>query len=570
LPTLAVDRLRKLQLKLYERAFIEAHAIVGSQSKLIIDYSTEFERSLPKSFSLSNQSTLLAAIKDHRFILYGDFHTLRQSQRGLLRIIRSHCDRSKSKRVVIALELIKARDQKILDQYLLGLISDQKFMEAISYNNDWGFPWDNFKMLLEFARSRSLPVIGINSPNGGRDNLALRDRFAARCLVNAAKKWPEHKIVCLIGEYHLADNHLPKLLAKEQKRLGLRGKTLRILNNVDEYYFRLPIKRQDSTTEYLKLRANYFCIMNTPPWMKWLSFSMWEELRNSDYLFAQKYDVNDFEIENAFEDFFDIDYIFLHFLKMILEFIHFQADSSDLESFHIHYSPEGNFINHLLSSSVTDPDELEKILHRCTNDGAYFATNSNSVLITYLSINNLAETAGQCLYSLLTKFNEDDPDPSCAFMKRIIKNCIGMLASKILNPRRKFLELKDYKRILKQRRPLQKTTIGRNRIELAEAVIKFDRWIKEASQKHLSSKKISIPFEILIVEQTHNYGLSRCIGQIIAIKLYRNMVGLSHPPHVIRKIFTKRISSKVSALKEIIYMYLTKHGSKKSELNQKL
>lgn len=561
MPTLAVDRLRKLQLKLYERAFIEAHAIVGSQSKLIIDYSTEFERTLPKSFTLSNQSTLLKAFKEHRFILYGDFHTLRQSQRGLLRIIRSHCDRSKSKRVVIALELIKARDQKILDQYLLGLISDQKFMEAISYNNDWGFPWDNFKMLLEFARSRSLPVIGINSNNGGRDNLALRDRFAARCLVNAAKKWPEHRIVCLIGEYHLADNHLPKLLNQELKKHSIRAKILRILNNVDEYYFRLPIKKQDSTTEYLRLRNDYYCIMNTPPWMKWLSFSMWEELRNSDYLLSEKFDINDFEIENAFDDFFDIDYIFLHFLKMILEFIHLQADASDLENFHIHYSPAGNFINHLLSSAVTDPDELEKILHRCTNDGAFFVTNSNSVLITYLSINNLAETAGQYLFAILTKFKDDDPDASCAFLKRIMKNCVGMLASKILNPRRKFLDLRDYKRILTQRRSLQKTTIGRNRIELADAVLRFDRWIKEIAHNKTISYKITIPFDILIVEQTHNYGLSRSIGQILAMKLYRNMV-LGHPPIGIRKIFTKRIQSKVATLKEIVCMYLAKSRPK--------
>ena len=101
--TIAADRLRRLQLKLYERAFIEAHAIVGSQSKIIIDYSTEFEKSVPKKFTHCGLSDLLVAFKEHRFILYGDFHTLRQSQRGLLRIIRSHCDRNKSARLVIAL-----------------------------------------------------------------------------------------------------------------------------------------------------------------------------------------------------------------------------------------------------------------------------------------------------------------------------------------------------------------------------------------------------------------------------------------------------------------------------------
>lgn len=555
--TIAMDRLKKLQHKLYERAFTEAHAIVGKTSKLIIKYSTAFERSLPKKFSKATLNQLMAAFKEHRFILYGDFHALRQSQRGFLRLVRVHCDRQNTKRVVIALELIKAKDQKILDQYLLGLLSDQKFLEAISYHNDWGFPWDNFKMLLEFARSRCLPVIGINSANGGRDSLMLRDKFAAKCLVGAASKYPNHKIICLIGEYHLADSHLPMLLEVYKKKSFVKGKTLRILNNVDDYYFRLPTKVQQSSTEYLKMRKNYYCIMNTPPWMKWLSFSMLEELQASDPKFSGRFVDNDLDLENAFDDNFDIDYIFLNFLKAILEFIHIVADNSDLENFHINYSPEGNFINHLLSNPSNDPDDIEKIMHRCTTDGAFFVSQTNSVLITYLSINNLAETAGQYLFFMLSKFSEDDPDPSGAFSRRILKSTIGMLSSKILNPKRKFLEMKDYRKIATYNKSKGKTVAARNQIELASAILNFDRWIRSFNHKISLKNNISIPLDLLVTEQASNYGLSRCIGQIIALKLYKNIISMSMSHAKLKRLFTRKMKTNTLVYREIVNLYLS-------------
>jgi hypothetical protein len=293
--------------------------------------------------------------------------------------------------------------------------------------------------------------------------------------------------------------------------------------------------------------------MNTPPWMKWLSFSMWEELQSSDPRFSERFVDND--LENNFDDNFDIDYIFLHFLKAILEFLHLGADTSDLENFHINYSPEGDFINHLLSNSSNDPDDIEKIMHRCTTDGSFFVSKTNSVLITYLSINNLAETAGQYLFSMLTKFTEDDPDPSAAFIKRIIKSTIGMVSSKILNPKRKFLDIRDYRRILVQNRSGIKTTVARNQIELANAILNFDRWIQSLNPK-LTSKDIpTIPLEILVIEQASSYHLSRSLGQIIAIKIYKNIISMSISNTKLKRLFTRKIGTNAMALRELVTLY---------------
>src|SRR5689334_3976793 len=78
----AVTQLRQLQQTLYEKAYQEAHDIVAGASRTILSYSAKFERSLPKTCRSATLAGLIEEIRRKRFVLYGDFHTLRQSQRG--------------------------------------------------------------------------------------------------------------------------------------------------------------------------------------------------------------------------------------------------------------------------------------------------------------------------------------------------------------------------------------------------------------------------------------------------------------------------------------------------------
>src|SRR5690606_5335320 len=325
-------------------------------------------------------------------------HTLRQSQRGFLRIMRSYQERLRDRKIVVALEMFKARDQRILDTYMAGQMSEQAFLEAISYENDWGFPWHNFKMILDFARVNGFPVVGINTSGGGRDTLAQRDKFAAQVLLNTAAEYPDHKIFCLIGEYHLADGHLPAALERESKKRKQTAKLLRVLCNTDRYYFALQKQNDAKSTEYLKLRPDYYCVINSPPWMKWHSFSIWEEMRHLGH--AELADTggdfnNDTDIFT--EENYDFDYQFFEFLKRLSDFLPLKVDESDLENFYIAYSKEGSFVADV---NAVDDDELvvRQVIKRVITDGVYFLGPLNKVLLTYLSVNNFAEAAGQFLH----------------------------------------------------------------------------------------------------------------------------------------------------------------------------
>ena len=382
----ALEQLRKLQKNLYDKAYAEAHTIVaGSTSRSILAYSAKFEKSLPQRFHRSSLHQIHEAIRQSKFIIYGDFHTLRQSQRGLLRLMRSYAERQKTRKFVIALEMFKAIDQDYLDAYIAGALDEQEFLKSVNYDAEWGFPWQNFKMILDFARQSKMPVIGINSDNGGRDGLGQRDQFAAKRLLEAAERYPNHRIFCMIGEYHLADAHLPLSLEKELKRRQFPNKTLRILNNIDRYYFGLQQKSPSAPTEYLRLKKNLYCIMNSPPWMKWHSFSIWEELRSSGLpaIADQEPDIDqDFDLHT--EDAFDVDYQFLTFVKNLASFMQIPIDDSDIEAFHIHYSADADFLREINAAIEDDVAEASRIIERASSDGMHFLSKSRTVLLTYM------------------------------------------------------------------------------------------------------------------------------------------------------------------------------------------
>ncbi len=549
-----LTQLRQLQQTLYDKAYTEAHAIVSGTSATILAYSAKFEQSLPKRCVRTNQTELLAAIRQHRFILYGDFHTLRQSQRGLLRLLRTYVERQRTRKVVLALEMFKAVDQDLIDGYLAGRLSDEVFLGSVNYSAEWGFPWQNFKMILDFARARRLQVVGINTDNAGRDTLRKRDQFAAKCLVSLAETYPDHKIICLIGEYHLADAHLPKSLAAEQKRQGIKGPMLRILNNIDRYYFALNKVEATTLTEYLRLRKDFYCVVNSPPWMKWQSFSLWEETRHISALpaSAQEYELNQ-ELDLYSEDAFDVDYQFLSFVKNLAGFMSLSIDASDMESFQLQYSPGGDFLRGLTSDGLTSEAEAKRLVGRASIDGVYFVGKTKSVLLTYISINNLAEAAGQYLHMLLTGFQDVTDAPVEDFYRRVLKSAVGMIASKILNPSRQCMELHHFRQNLMRHKRLGDSPLD-SKAQLATAVLRFDLWM--GSKLHDETVKMPSPqARVLQLDQDLDYAVSRAIGQMLGYSLYKKVVAHKVPSPRIRRLFKKKIAHSDVLWREISALY---------------
>ncbi len=556
----ALTQLRQLQQTLYEKAYQEAHSIVAGTSRTILAYSVKFQRSLPKKFRRTTQAELNEAVKKRRIVLYGDFHTLRQSQRGLLRVVRNYTERQKNNKVVIALEMFKAIDQDFIDGYLAGKIPEQQFLDSVNYANEWGFPWPNFKMILDHAKARKLPVIGINTENAGKDSLASRDRYAANCLADAAEKYPDHKIFCLIGEYHLADQHLPKALASELKRRKKKNDVLRILNNVDQYYFELQKHpASHSSTDVLRMRPDFFCIMNSPPWMKWQSFSFWEELRHTGAVQVAESE-NDFDpdpdLDFHADDSFDVDYQFLQFVKNLAGFLNLKIEDSTLESFHILYSPDGDFFQDLSQDEDMAKGDAGRMIARSGVDGVFFVSKSKTILLTYVSINNLAEAAGQYLHTLLTGLDDLQTGDAEDFYRRVMKGAVGMIASKILNPRRKCMELHHFRQFIKRQKGKKLRGPAELKNKTAEAVLRFDKWLTTRLEGRDDVPPFALPQKALVeLDRKTNYELSRDIGQMLGFNLYKKVIANKEPASTIRRLFKRQINDTDVLWAEVVDLY---------------
>ncbi len=110
----------------------------------------------------SEQSETLAAIASARVIYLGETHDQVADHQAQLQIIRNLVDQGKS--VAISLEMFQRPFQPILDQYLAGDIDLEQLRIQSEYDERWGFPWELYSPILDYAKTEGLPLIAANTP----------------------------------------------------------------------------------------------------------------------------------------------------------------------------------------------------------------------------------------------------------------------------------------------------------------------------------------------------------------------------------------------------------------------
>jgi uncharacterized iron-regulated protein len=531
----ARDRLEELQKSLYDKAVDKAKFFAAAGSPTILNYAEKYFSSLPTTFKKTSSDHLLQKIKQQKFVLYGDFHTLKQSQRGLLRLLKSFKDKYPAQKIILALEMFRASDQKYLNRYVDGEISEQELLAACEYRKTWGFPWENYRMLIEFAIESNYKIMGINTKQGGKEPLEKRDEFASQLLVKTANRHSDAIIICLIGEYHLADEHLPAYLEDRSPDLG--NKIMRIFTNVDRYYFQTQGHHSGVSSEFLSLGSNKYCILNSPPWIKWQSYTLWEEMRSVKA--SEEYDWDQYEdsIELYTEEFFDIDSHILSLVGELAAFLKLPLGKSEASKFNVYFFPEQNDFDELQDRYDIPNQEMASIVERLSIDGFYFFGRGLTFIIADLSLNNLAFAAGQFLHALFSAKPIDRNTAEGRFVSRILDFASGSIAAKILNPRRKGRNLDYYAELVRvnSRRRL----IGHAKMlrEAARAVLDFHAWMEAGGSRNRDV--LRPPRQIVLTDESSYYEVSKSIGAIIGNSLYRQTMIQAETPELMRDIFRK-------------------------------
>ncbi|HSM87275.1 MAG TPA: ChaN family lipoprotein, partial [Candidatus Limnocylindrales bacterium] len=148
-------------------------------------------------------------------ILLGDYHALAASQNFAAGLLAELADGSRP--VVLAVEMVFARDQRVLDLWFTGEIGEDELRAAIRYDAEWGYDWGPFVALLRRARESGCAVYGIDcGPRGNMRRIGARDRYAAERISELRARMPESRVLALFGEAHLAPNHLPRWLRQQR------------------------------------------------------------------------------------------------------------------------------------------------------------------------------------------------------------------------------------------------------------------------------------------------------------------------------------------------------------------
>lgn len=418
----------------------QVHALLGPEDASIASYARSYKETFQDRWSPSSRRELHQSLHQAKIILGGDFHAFAQAQRVHLRILREL-----DEPIVLALECFESRHQKQIDQYLSGDLKEFEFLEAISWNERWGFPWSHYRPLLKLARKKGFQVVGINKHYNriSGDNLYKRDRHAYLSVEKIYKKHHGSKIYIIFGDLHLGYDHLPVLL---EMGLGLKRNDLMLIyQNAETLYFQLAENKKENRVDVLKASGPRFCIMGAPPWVKWQSYLMYLE---------QTYDRDIAEEEG-------IDYT--EYMVQLIEFagldlkLSFSA-ASDVQVYDAGYELFWEFLSKELS---LNDRKIARYLIK--TDRSFFLPKEGKFYLSRYSLNHSSDLAGQYIHAKLCQrktnlwsFPED-------FIALIWVQAVGFFFSKLVNHKRKAESLSQVKSQLMSMSP---EDLGREALQL--------------------------------------------------------------------------------------------------------
>ncbi|MGE5323764.1 MAG: ChaN family lipoprotein [Actinomycetota bacterium] len=209
-------------------------------------------------------------------LLVGDYHALAASQVFAAELLRTVT--SSARPVILALETVFSRDQRVMDRWFSGEISEEELRAGIRYDEEWGYDWEPFANLLRSARQHAAGVYGIDSGRrGSMRRIGARDRYAALKISELREKFPQAVVLALFGEAHLAPNHLPRWLRQNRPQ----DRILTVLQNVDELYWKSAGELMQALPA-VQVSDDVICVFNSTPLEKYESYRIYIERWRTD------------------------------------------------------------------------------------------------------------------------------------------------------------------------------------------------------------------------------------------------------------------------------------------------
>ncbi|WP_310416753.1 ChaN family lipoprotein [Chamaesiphon sp. OTE_8_metabat_110] len=108
------------------------------------------------------QVDIIEQLKTARVVYLGETHDRESDRDKQLAIIQTLFQHNP--RQAIGMEMFQRPAQPLLDLYLAGKITAAQLRQRSEFDKRWGFKWESYLQILEFAKANKLPVIALNTP----------------------------------------------------------------------------------------------------------------------------------------------------------------------------------------------------------------------------------------------------------------------------------------------------------------------------------------------------------------------------------------------------------------------
>ena len=418
------QQLLKMQRIILRQLKASVRQLQGQAPLQLSRYFQAYKRETRTYLKISNKTELVKEARSADIIFGADFHPFAQSQRTHLRILR---ELVKSRRpLILAVEAVDSDHQKEIEKYLSGKTDDRRFLKSINYFDSWGFPWENYKVLFEFAKEHDLKIIGINNSehNKKRHDLHLRDLHSAKKIAELRFQNPKALIYVIYGDLHLASTHLPKYT---RKCLGakLETKFLTIFQNSESLYWRLAKRNLEEKVDVVKLRSDAFCVVNAPPWLKWQAYLQFLE----SSIESDEISPND-SIDRT-------DHI-LHLVQIIKQIWQVKGGFND---FHVYLRGDEKPL--LRVQKLVDKKYIAQLERLIKLQRSFFLAKPPLFYLTDYYVNHASALAGQYIHAKVRGEERIYGTFPADFIPLIWIEAIGFFASKVVNHRRNFSTIAD-------------------------------------------------------------------------------------------------------------------------------
>ncbi|MFQ5719510.1 MAG: ChaN family lipoprotein [Acidobacteriota bacterium] len=426
-------------------------------------------------------------------VFVGDYHALVSSQMFCARFLDDLARRSN--RLVLAMEMVFGRQQRVLDEFMSGAIEDDEFRRRIRYDDEWGYEWSGFAAILATARRYGIQVVGIDSePRSEFRLIRRRDRYAARRIAEIFLHDERAKAVVFIGESHLARNHLPLKLAQELANRQMEKRSLTIVQNIDSLYWQRA-ESGESSRDIVRVEGSRYCVFNASPITKY------EAYRQTIERWKSQSDDDDVDLAPTVHRMIDtiLRFLQIHPERRIVD----RRDGLTVRlpdtypEVYVHEGPP--FIRDMMQRYGLEEERIEQVLGHLSRSGSCFVPRINAIFVGSFNLTHAGEEASHFINyalrgELYESWNGGARLEHDRFYISVMDEAIGYFGSKLIDPARNHFFETDFYRLYKKDPQVVEEKTGYSFDEFT-AIIDFILLHKRFEKEY--AKRDAVPAELL-------------------------------------------------------------------------